>query len=179
MLYGRLAVDTTVSCIRNWIPNIKLLCGLDAGPWLTPWAGPVGLCNEVLQTAKSTINSISLMDGTLQGVALARRRHIVWYATFSALDPHEAVGPGLNMGPSCSDYVAGNFFMEGLSQEIVPVQSDSSPDLCSHATLRGQSPPRRPGQPDKRRWRLPCSRRPCQHPRPAPPAQSPTLSPVR
>jgi len=42
----------------------------------------------------------------------------VWYASFSALDPEEKVGPGLNRAPSGYNYQNGTFRFEDVDHEI-------------------------------------------------------------
>eukprot|EP00959_Pyramimonas_sp_CCMP1952_P468774 9493790-Pyramimonas_sp.AAC.1 len=55
---------------------------------------------------------------TLRAIALARRRHVVWYASLAALNPNESLGDGLSEGPVDYDYESGQFLLGDLSQEI-------------------------------------------------------------
>ena len=90
---GAAAVVTDRSTMSEFASNIEMIAGSDFAH-LAVWPADVAAAEAFQDQMAVMVRTCVQMEETLQAVALARRFHQVWYASFAWRRPdHTALGP--------------------------------------------------------------------------------------
>ena len=116
--YDGLVVGADVSCITNFLKNTEILRGLDAFFVAFRYSSSSTPVETIFRCAHGAITKLAEMEETMQGVCLARRGHIIWYAAFTALIPGKEIPDGLLSAPYKVDYETGRFMYDSVQDDV-------------------------------------------------------------